>query len=150
MKTFLISFSIWLLTTFIAYFLIRTVNDQSPPIVYIMVNCVIIYVIINQFYIRYVFDYKIGKDGILFCLFDRFIIFRIKYSDIAEIKIVSDYNILEMAISVKWVNQLWGKKNVFIRRRKLPLYKYVIISPDNADIFVDAVRFHMEELTKSK
>ncbi|MBF0330143.1 MAG: hypothetical protein HQL10_13395 [Nitrospirae bacterium] len=91
---------------------------------------------------RYVYNYKIGKTGIEIALFGKIPLKRIPFDNISEIKKTSYKETFftkstEMFLALRFGNRIWGEI-VLVRQRK-GFIKIVLITPDNADGFIQEV-----------
>ena len=89
---------------------------------------------------RYLYSYTISKDSIRVVLFGKIPLFRIPFSNIAEIRKISFKEALidiEYFSTLRFGNRIWGD-GVLIRRKE-GFFKIIVITPDNADEFISKI-----------
>lgn len=92
---------------------------------------------------RYVYNYKIRERSIEIKLFGKIPLKRILFNNIAEIRRTSyretsPFKIAEMFSTLRFGNRIWGE--IVLVRQKKGFIKIVLITPDNADVFIHEVQ----------
>lgn len=99
---------------------------------------------------RYFINYTMNSDGIIIMLLGALPIKHILFRDIIDIQRLSlreayietaPWKGVDMYFAQAWGNRVWG--DVVLLRKRAKLFSVVLISPDNAEEFVQEVRRRM-------
>lgn len=104
--------------------------------------------IVFHYAARYVYSYKIRESCIEIVLFGKIPLMRLHFNNIVEIKKTSFKEILvvksvEMFMALRLGNRILGE--VVLVRQKKGLIRAIIITPDNADKFIQEVLQRLPE-----
>lgn len=100
-------------------------------------------IFVFQYLWRYIYNYRISERGIEILLFGIMPLMCMHFKDIVEIKIVPLSQIwpwvsIRMFFTLRYGNRFWGQ--AVLVRRQHGIFRAVIITPDDAENFVEKVK----------
>jgi hypothetical protein len=95
---------------------------------------IIVTVLMGQYVLSYIYNYRISKKGIKFVLFGIIPIMRFSFRNILEVSKISPKESMKYFAVFNFENRFWGQR-VLIRRGK-GIFRIFTITPDNADEFI--------------
>jgi hypothetical protein len=118
-------------------------DGGMADLIAIVVLLIIVLVPSVQYLGRYVYTYKIGETGLEIALFRLVSLKRICFDNIVEIRRTSFRETLPfsnpgMRMMLTFENRLWGE--LVLVRQKPGFFKIILISPDDADNFIQEVQ----------
>lgn len=107
----------------------------------------IVTILIVQFTFRYVYNYRVSNTRIEIVLFGKIPIKSIPFSNIVELRKMAfketlPFKSMEMFLALRFGNRVWGQ--IVSIQQKKGLIKTILISPDNADRFIEDVQGHLQ------
>jgi hypothetical protein len=113
-----------------------------PVILLVFIGLTVISAGLAQYGLRLLYNYRISDDCVQVVLFNLVPLRRVPFSNIAEIKKVTRGEVSWNPFSVElWGNRLFGQ--VVLIRKKRGLVRAMLITPDNADSFVQDTEAHL-------
>jgi len=91
-----------------------------------------------QLFLRYVYGYDIRDGRVRFLLFRSVPLFGIPISEIWEVRECSGRDLWKPGFALRFGNRLWG--NCVMIQKKSGLFRSVIITPDNAQEFIERIQ----------
>lgn len=122
-------------------------------LVIVFLLLIIITALLFQYAGHYAYNYKIREAGIEIALFGKIPLKRILFCNIAEIKKISyketlPFKSAEMFSALRFGNRILGE--IVLVRQKKGITKIVLLTPDNANIFIHEVQQRLHELASGQ
>ena len=121
------------------------VGDKMTNLILIIlfVSLIACVVLLFQYAGRYVYNYEIKETGVEIVLFGKIPLKRMDFNNIVEIrkttyKETMPFKNAEMFSTLRFGNRIWG--DIVLVRLKKGFVKAVLITPDNADRFINDVQ----------
>jgi hypothetical protein len=98
--------------------------------------------IVFQYTARYVYNYRVNDSGIKIVVLGTLPIIRMPFSDIIEIRKISlkEALLANEFSTLRFGNRILG--DIVLIRKSKGLFKTIIITPDNSEMFINDVNQH--------
>lgn len=122
-------------------------GDAITNIIITLICVVILTLLLAQCVFRYIYNYRITRNGIEIVLFRKLPIISIPFENIADIREIAFWETLpfksiDMFFALRLGNKVWGK--IVLVQQRQSIIKILLITPTNTDEFVREVKQHIQ------